>query len=642
MKLITAVLSLVVTCSILPKAYSQHTNAEWSKHIIANEQSAFNNILFDGESVITNGYWYLAADYEGVELPYYTSSNALIVKSDLNGNKIWHATMVGEGYETFFDMALDSQNNIVAVGWSSSNDTIKINGEVVYVPNMEWTSRGVVAKFSGNDGSLIWYKPILPYLEYYNMSITKVTIDASDNIYISGYSNSSFAIDGIEFLFTQAGWGSQTFVAKLDSQGAALWGSNFNFIDEGEPGWSNSRALITNNDDLFLEIEYSKPLIVGDSILPYEGEGFYDWIAIVKLSTESAQVSEVIAYGSSMSQNLTRLKLDNDGNIVGTGFFESESDFNIHGVQPMSYGTEDAYVAKFTDNLELIWLKSMGSEYASRAFNLNIDAENRIFIGGGFDSYTPFYFEGHKVIEAESPNSLAMFQVIIDEDGEFEKAFALHGEGVESIVEYRDAVVLQNDQIYAVGASVESVEFIDGNPFYSIHDAGFFMKWDLSKAFYKAEFEVKDMDGNSLENAIITLGNNTNAPNIYSFFQLEPGVYSYSVSLNGFISVQGDVEVTDQNVTVVVTMLSEAVSLQSIPYTSVRMFPNPASSTVSLIVDSEIEEITITDISGRIVHKQQVGANSARIDISEFPAGLYLVHLATQNEIIIKKMLVEK
>jgi len=150
------------------------------------------------------------------------------------------------------------------------------------------------------------------------------------------------------------------------------------------------------------------------------------------------------------------------------------------------------------------------------------------------------------------------------------------------------------------------------------------------------------MDGNSLENAIITLGNNTNAPNIYSFFQLEPGVYNYSVSLNGYNSVQGDVEVTDQNVTVVVTMISEAVSLRSIPYTSVRMFPNPASSTVSLIVDSEIEEIAITDISGRIVHKQQVGANSARIDISEFPAGLYLVHLATQNEMIIKKMLVEK
>lgn len=641
MKLRTAILSFLI-CLLITKVYSQHTHADWSKHINANEQSAFNNILFDDESLITNGYWYLAAEYEGIELPYYTSSNALIVKSDLNGNKIWHATMVGEGYETFFDMALDSDNNIVAVGWSSSNDTIRINGEVIYVPDMEWTSRGVVAKFSGIDGSLIWYKPILPYEEYYNMSITKVTIDAGDNIYISGYSNTSFAIDGIEFLFTQNGWGTQTFIAKLDSQGNAIWGSNFNFVEEGDSGWSNSRALISNNDDLFLVIEYSKPLIVGDSILPYEGEGFYDWIAIIKLSAESAQVLEVIAYGSSMSQNLTRLKLDNEGNLIAAGFFESESDFNIQGIQPMSYGTEDAYVAKFTDNLELIWLKSMGSEFASRAFNLNIDDENKIFIGGGFDSYTPFYYEGHKAIEAQSPNSLGMFQVVIDEDGEFEKAFALYGNGIESRVEYRDAVVLQNDQIYAVGASIEYVEFIDGNLFYSIHDAGFFMKWDLSKAFYKAEFEVKDVDGNLLENAGITLGNNTNVPGNYSFYQLEPGVYNYSVSFDGFNTVQGDVEVTDQNVTVVVVMISSTVSVHSIPFTSVSLFPNPASSTVSVIMGSEIEEITITDTYGRIVHKQQAGAKSLQIDISGLTTGLYLVHLATQNGITTRKMLVAR
>jgi hypothetical protein len=642
MKLSTTILFLVISCLIFPKAFSQHTHADWSKHINANEQSAFNNILFDGESFISNGYWYLAAEYEGIDLPYYTSSNALIVKSDLNGNKIWHATMVGEGYETFFDMALDSENNIVAVGWSTSNDTIRINGEVVYVPDMEWTSRGVVAKFSGIDGSLIWYKPILPYEEYYNMSITKVTIDDADNIYISGYSNTSFAIDSIEFLYNQNGWGTLTFIAKLDTQGAAIWGSNFNFISTGDPGWSNPRSLISKNDDLFLVIEYSKPLIVGDSILPYQGEGFYDWIAIVKLSAVSALVSEAIAYGSSMNQNLTRLRMDNDGNLVAVGFFESESDFNIDGNQPMSYGTEDAYAAKFTDNLELIWLRSMGSEFASRAFNLNIDADNRIFIGGGFDSYTPFYFEGHKVIEAESPNSLGMFQVIIDENGEFEKAFAVHGEGIESRVEYRDAVVLQNDQIFAVGASVEGVEFIEGNIFSSIHDAGFFMKWDLSKAYYKAEFEVKDIDGNPLENATITFGNNANAPNNYSFYQLEAGVYIYSVSLAGFITVQGIVEVTDQHVTVVVTMISDAVSVPGISVASVSLFPNPATSTVSLMMDSEIEEITITDLSGRIMHKQQVGAKSLQIDISEFPDGLYLVHLTTQNEITIRKMLVEK
>jgi len=116
---------------------------------------AFNNILFNGESIIVNGYWFLSAKYDAISLPYNTGNNTPIAKKDLDGNIIWHTIIYGEGFETFFNMALDGDKNIIAVGWSSSNDTIRINGEVVYVSDMEWTSRGIVAKFSGVDGSLM-------------------------------------------------------------------------------------------------------------------------------------------------------------------------------------------------------------------------------------------------------------------------------------------------------------------------------------------------------------------------------------------------------------------------------------------------------------------------------------------------------
>jgi hypothetical protein len=634
--------SFLIALSLFLKVGAQHTHADWSKHVIANEDCAFNNILFDGESIIVNGYWFLNAEYDGISLPYYTSSNALIAKKDLDGNIIWHTTMVGEGYETFFSMALDSDKNIVAVGWSSSNDTIRINGEVVYVPDMEWTSRGIVAKFSGVDGSLMWYKPILPNQEYYNMSITQVAVDEADNIYISGYANTSFSIDSIDFFYTQTGWGTQTFIAKLDPEGMALWGVNFNFINEGDPGWSTARALTLKNNDIFLAIEYSKPIIIGDTILPYVGQGWYDWIAIARLSTESPQVSKAIAFGSSMNQNITRLKHDKHGNLVAAGFFESGSEFSIAGNQPMAYGYEDAYVAKFTDNLELIWLKSMGSEFASRAFNLNIDHENRIFIGGGFDSFTPFYFQGHRVIEMQSPNSLGMFQVIVDEDGEFEKAFALHGAGIESRLDYRDAVVLDNDQIYALGASIDYVEFIEDSVFFSLHDAGFFMKWDLSKAFYKATFIVKDEEGNYLDNATITFGTATNPPNWYSFYQIESGIYDYSVALAGYHTVQDEVEVSDQNVTVQITMIISTVSANSIPVASFSLYPNPASSYFSVVMETPIDNIMITDMKGRVVKNQHIGSNIAKIGLNGFPDGLYMVIVRTRDGVKVNRIQVTK
>lgn len=638
MSLKTTLTSFLFALSVILKAGAQHTHADWSKHIVANEDCAFNNILFDGESIIVNGYWFLSAEYDGISLPYCTSSNALIAKTDIEGNLIWHSTMVGEGYETFFSMALDGDKNIVAVGWSSSNDTIRINGEVVYVPDMEWTSRGVVAKFSGVDGSLMWYKPILPSQEYYNMSITQVAVDENDNIFIAGYANTSFSIDSIEFHYTQTGWGTQTFIAKLNPQGMAVWGVNFDFVNQGDPGWSTAKALTISNNELFLAIEYSKPIIISDTILPYVGQGWYDWIAIVRISAESAQVSKAIAFGSSENQNITRLKPDNHGNLIATGFFESGSEFSIGGIQPMTYGYEDAYLAKFNDNLEIIWLRSMGSEFASKAFNMVIDDENRIFVGGGFDSFTPFYFQGHKVIEMQSPNSLGMFQVIVDEDGEFEKAFALYGHGVNSRLDYRDAVVLPNDQIFALGASIDYVEFTGDSLFFSLHDAGFFMKWNLSKAFYKVSFIVKDEEGNSLDDAMITFGNATNAPNCYSFYQIEPGTYNFSVSLVGYHTVQGEVEVADQNVTVQITMILSTVSANSIPINSFSLYPNPAGSYVTVVMENTIDNIMITDMKGRVVKNQHIGSNTAKISVGGLPNGLYMVIVSTRDGVSAKKI----
>ncbi len=638
----TAITALLLLFTISTRVHSQHTFALWSKHIEAVEQSAFNNAIFDGQDIIVNGYWYLSAEYDGLELPYSLSSNTLLFKMDLDGNILWHTTMLGDGYETFFDIELDSENNIIAVGWSSSNEPIVINGETIYIPDMEWTSRGVVAKFSGIDGSLIWYKPIIPNEQYYNLSINQVAIDANDNIYISGYGNVGFEIDGIEFPYTQEGWGSQTFLSKLNPDGEAVWGFNFNFDQEGDPGWSYPRGLAVNDQCLFLAFQYSKPVIVGDDLLPFEGTGDFDWIGLVKVSTETSQILGSNAYGSYKNQNIARLQFDNAGDLLATGFYTSPSNFNINGVEPIHYGFEDAYVAKFNDNLELLWLKGMGSNYVTRGFNLSVDNQNRIFVGGGFDSYTPFYFDGYEVIESESPNSLGMFQVILDENGELEKAFALNGEGIESRLDYRDLIALDNDQVIAVGASADHVEFTEKNIFYSLHDAGFVMHWDLSKALYRVSFDVIDQEGISIENATIALNSISNPANGYKFYQIEPGVYDYSVALEGYNPVEGEVEVVDQNVNIAVTLTPTNTSANSLKTNTISLFPNPSQTHFTIVSDLVIEEIEISDAIGRLIHFENPAITSITINVNDFSGGIYLAKIKTSKGISTRKIQVVK
>jgi hypothetical protein len=636
-------ISLLLVTGVFQKVFSQHTYADWAKHIVADENTSFLNILSDGEAIIANGYWFLEAEYDGIELPYHVGSNALIVKTDFEGNIIWHSTLTGDNLDTFFDIALDNENNVIAVGWSSSNEYIEINGVPVYEPDMEWTSKGIIAKFSGEDGSLIWTKVINPNEDYFELTLTKVAVDAEDNIYISGNSNTSFEIEGVQFPYTQEGWGSLTFMAKLNSIGSITWGTQFHFVEEGNAGWSMPRSMELVNDDIFFAFQYSKPVITGQDTLPYQGNGDFDWIGLVKLSTQDGQVTKTNAYGSSSEQNIADLKIDNAGNILVAGFFASDSNFSIDGVSPISYGLEDGYVAMLNNELELIWLRSMGSEFSSRCFNLSITDDNRIFVGGGFDSYTPLYFEGHKLIDEESPtNSLAMFQVVMDEDGEFEKAFALHGEDIYSIVESKDAVVLENDIVMAVGASLDYVSFVEGDQFFSHHWAGFHLKWDLSKEFYKIFFDVKDEEGNQLDNAIVTLEGTSNPFNNHSFYQIESSVYAYSVSLEGFVSSEGEVEVVNQNITVPITLLSENTSVSSHLSTTLKIYPNPTSSFISIVSKEVIDDVTVFDLLGSMVQRQAIGNNSTQINLEGLSNGIYLISVRTKNGTITRKIQVVK
>jgi hypothetical protein len=305
----------------------------------------------------------------------------------------------------------------------------------------------------------------------------------------------------------------------------------------------------------------------------------------------------------------------------------------------MAYGTEDGYVAKLNNEFELIWLRSMGSEFSSRCFNLTISNDNRIFVGGGFDSYTPMYFEGSKLIDEESPtNSLAMFQVVMNDDGEFEKAFALHGEDIYSIVEYKDAVLLDNDILMVVGQSLDYVNFVEDNKFFSEHWAGFLMKWDLSKEFYKIIFEVKDEDGNALDNAIVTLEGTSNPFNTHSFYQIDPGVYGYSVTLEGYDTIEGEVEVINQSEVVPITMIQPNTSVNDLNSVALSLFPNPTNGIFTITTNSVIEEIIISDAIGRMVHKQLVGKNSTQVDTHGLPSGLYLVRINTRDGIATRKI----
>lgn len=471
-------LLIVLLCSWYFHVQAQKDLGIWAKYIEGHENSFFNNALFDGKDVIVNGIWFLDAKFGNIDLPYHVGSNGLLAKLDTAGNVLWSSTITGDSYDGVYGMALDADKNIVVVGWSSSDIYIEVNGENVYTPEKEWTTRGLVAKFSGETGKLIWFKTFTPDEQYMSVNGSRVAVDKHNNIYISGYYNSSFMFDDLSFHYGQEGWGSIPFIIKMDKDGKAVWGQTFNYISGGDyNGNINPRSLAINDDKLYFAFEYSKPLIINNDTLPHSG--WYDWVGIVALSLNSGVALHHTSFGSPEGQGIDQIKIDKENQLVAAGYFTCGTGFRIENTELNGIGQYNAYLAKFDPDLKPVWVKSLESESSVYIFHLNIGANNHYYIGGGYDSFTPVKYNNKNIIDSSAIPTAAMFEAVLDNSGEYITSIALSGITPYSMLNYRNAVLISDSKILAIGNIQDSVQLTPEIKLYSDHGMGFIMKWQL-------------------------------------------------------------------------------------------------------------------------------------------------------------------
>ena len=74
---------------------------------------------------------------------------------------------------------------------------------------------------------------------------------------------------------------------------------------------------------------------------------------------------------------------------------------------------------------------------------------------------------------------------------------------------------------------------------------------------------------------------------------------------------------------------------------SLSIYPNPATDLINIQSDEEIQEISIYNFSGQLVYKSSMENKTKQIDTQSFTAGLYIVHLITDSEIITEQIIIE-
>ncbi len=78
---------------------------------------------------------------------------------------------------------------------------------------------------------------------------------------------------------------------------------------------------------------------------------------------------------------------------------------------------------------------------------------------------------------------------------------------------------------------------------------------------------------------------------------------------------------------------------------TLRVFPNPASSTIRIDIPSDIQahdsfEAQIVDVAGQIVQSVRITHNSNEVNVASLPSGLYILVLHTGSEILSTQLLI--
>ncbi|HEY1039096.1 MAG TPA: T9SS type A sorting domain-containing protein [Bacteroidia bacterium] len=346
----TAYLASVGTSVFFAK-YDTNGDYIWAKMVAENSgnpndaEGIYSITLDAADNVYLAGVFYSASPIDFNPSPLvadtaYLNSNsswqAFFAKYDNNGNYIWAKNLNGvtsSPYSSPYSLSVDASGNVYIAGTYIGTvdfDPSPLVADTAYLQSIAGYYDLFFAKYDSN-GNYAWSKSI-GGISAIAMEIAKgVTLDASGNVYITGYYSDTTDFDP----------------SPLSADTAYLIPSIGGYVD----------------------IFFAK----------YDNNGNYLW------------AKSIVGVGSDMGNAIT---LDGSGNVYITGYFGEGADFNPSPADTaylngLPGGYHKMFFAKYDTNGNYVWAKSSDGNYSSdiSGNSIVVDAAENVYIAGSFWGY---------------------------------------------------------------------------------------------------------------------------------------------------------------------------------------------------------------------------------------------------------------
>lgn len=292
------------------------------------------------------------------------STDIFLVKYSNDGEFLWAQYMGGSGEDEIYNIACDSENNVILGGIFENEATFGLSKlQSVGMEDM------FLVKFAPN-GNVDWLKQAGGL---YTDGAYGVIADQQDNIYVTGEYGNTANWDNLSL--TSSG-GSDAFIVKYDKNGNVQWAKS----SVGEY-WESGFSMATDSYDNVYVIGHFEGAISfdGENLSASSGQGDLDMFLLKYSSSGTLRWAKSAGdYGSDQINGLT---IDpNDCPIIAGWFTWS---VNWGGSTHYSdNGGRDIYIAKFDTSGNYLWSKSHSTDGDDTAWSLCNDAVGNAYMIG--------------------------------------------------------------------------------------------------------------------------------------------------------------------------------------------------------------------------------------------------------------------
>lgn len=270
--------------------------------------------------------------------------DALLVKFNSSGNRVWSTYYGGNNDESASCVNLDQSGNIYITG-----DTRSTNGIASTGSYNGGFNDGFVAKLSSS-GQRVWGR-------YYggadNDVVSGIETDPFGNIYITGLTQSTNNIATTGTSQTSYGGGSyDAFVMRLDSSGIKKWGSYLGGLGNDE---STGMFMKFPYTGIYFQGRTNSATNIATSTGFQQtfGGGSYDYF-LVKFDTLGTKCYGTYYGGPGLDQPEGGIVIDRMNRIIGVGRSQSISGIASPGAfQTTHNGIQDGMIVIFKENQTL-------------------------------------------------------------------------------------------------------------------------------------------------------------------------------------------------------------------------------------------------------------------------------------------------